>query len=98
MHENRGRPRKELSEEKKDWMIEFLSRSDMTYTNPGRQDNVYIGKVDGERKYLPRQYLLWTLKDLLDIINGSELHSSNFCAYFFGEAEFFPTLRLYQES
>ena len=47
MHENCGRPRKKLSEEKKDWMIEFLSWSDMTYTNPGRQDNVYIGKVDG---------------------------------------------------
>ena len=74
MHENRGRPRKELSEEKNDWMIELLSRSDMTYTNPGRQDNVYISKVDGEWKYLPRQYLFWTLKDLLDIINGSELH------------------------
>ena len=56
-------------------MIEFLSRSDMTYTNPGSQDNAYIGKVDGERKYLLRQYLLWNLKDLLDIINGSELHS-----------------------
>ena len=41
MHENRGRPRKELSEEKKDWMI---------YTNLGGQDNVYIGKVDGEQK------------------------------------------------
>ena len=87
MHENRGRPRKELSEEKKDWMIEFLSRSDMTYTNPGRLDNVYIGKVDGERKYLPRQYLLWTLKDLLDIINGSELHSSNFVSTFSEKSE-----------
>ena len=58
MHENRGHPRKEYSEEKKDWMIEFLSRSDMTYTNPGRQDNVHTGKVDGEPKYLSRQYLL----------------------------------------
>ena len=82
MHENRGHPRKALSEEKKDWVIEFLSRSDMTYINPGRQDNVYIGKVDGERKYLPRQYLLWTLKDLLDIINDSELHFSNFVSTF----------------
>ena len=63
-------------------MIEFLSRSDMTYTNPGCLDNVYIGKLDGERKYLPWQYLLWTLKDLLDIINGSELHSSNFVSTF----------------
>ena len=63
-------------------MIEFLSRSDMTYTNPGRQDNVHTGKVDGEPKYLSRQYLLQTLKDLLDIINGSELHSSNFVPSF----------------
>ena len=82
MQENRCRPRKELSEEKKDWMIEFLSQSDMTYINPGRQDNVYIGKVDGERKYLPQQYLLRTLKDLLDRINGGELHSSNFVSAF----------------
>ena len=81
-HENRGRLRKELSEEKKGWMIEFLSRSDMTCINPGRQDNVYIGKVDGERKYLPWQYLLWTLADLLDIINGGEIHSSNFVSTF----------------
>ena len=56
-HENRGDPRKELSEKEKDWMIEFLSRSDTTYINLGRQDNVYVGKVDGEQKYLPRQYL-----------------------------------------
>ena len=82
MQENRCRPRKELSEEKKDWMIEFLSQSDMAYINPGRQDNVYIGKVDGERKYLPQQYLLRTLKDLLDRINGGELHSSNFVSAF----------------
>ena len=82
MHENRGRPRKELSEEKKDWMVEFLGQSDMTYINPGGQDNVYMGKVDCERKYLPRQYLLRTLKDLLDRINGSELRSSNFVSTF----------------
>ena len=82
MHENRGHPRKEISEEKKDWMIEFFSRSDMTCTNPGCQDNVDTGKVDGGPKYLPRQYFLWTLKDLLDMINGSELHSSNFVPSF----------------
>ena len=69
-------------------MIEFLSRSDMTYTNPGRQDNVYIGKVHGEQKYLPRQYLLWTLKDSLDIINGSELHSSNLMSNFLEKLRF----------
>ena len=39
-----------FARKKKDWMIEFLSRSDMTYTNPDRADNVYMRNVDGERK------------------------------------------------
>ena len=57
MKENRGRPRKDLSEEQKLWMIEFLNRGDITYTNPGRKDHVYIGKIDRERRYRQRQYL-----------------------------------------
>ena len=52
-------------------MIEVLGRSDLTYTNPGRVDNVYIDKIDGERQYLPLQYLLCSLKDLHDILNGT---------------------------
>ena len=75
LHENRGRPRKQLSQEKKDWLINFLGRSDMKFTNPGGKDNKYITKVNGERIYLPKQYLLWTLRDILDIVNGE---SSNF--------------------
>ena len=71
LKETRGRPRKNLSDDKKAWLIEVLGRSDLTYTNPGRADNVYIGKIDGERQYLPRQYLLWSLKDLHDILNGT---------------------------
>ena len=35
----------------------------------GRADNMYVGKVNGEWKYLSRQYLLWWLRDLLEIIN-----------------------------
>ena len=57
MHKNRGLPRKELSEKRKDW------RSDMTYTNPGRQDNVNIRKLDGERKYLPAAVLVVNLEE-----------------------------------
>ena len=71
LKETRGRPRKNLSDDKKAWLIQVLGRSDLTYTNPGRADNVYIGKIDGERQYLPRQYLLWSLKDLHDILNGT---------------------------
>ena len=40
---------------------------------------------------MSQQYLLWTLKDLLDIINGSELHSSNFVPTF-SEKLNFPQL------
>ena len=43
----------------------------MTYTNPGQKDNVYIGKEDGERIYKQRLYLLWNLRDILDIANGT---------------------------
>ena len=75
LKETRGRPRKNLSDDKKAWLIEVLGRSDLTYTNPGRADNVYIGKIDGERQYLPRQYLLWSLKDLHDILNGTLLRT-----------------------
>ena len=67
----RGRPRKDLNEEEKDWLENFLSRIDVSYTNPGRKDHVYVGKIDGERRYKQRLYLLWTLRDLLDIANGS---------------------------
>ena len=40
LKETRGRPRKNLSVDKKAWLIEVLGRSDLTYTNPGRTDNV----------------------------------------------------------
>ena len=75
LKETPGRPRKNLSDDKKAWLIEVLGRSDLTYTNPGRADNVYICKIDGERQYLPRQYLLWSLKDLHDILNGTLLRT-----------------------
>ena len=37
--------------------------------NSGRTENVHMGKVDDERECLRYQYLLWTLKNLLKIIN-----------------------------
>ena len=71
LKETRGHPRKNLSDDKKAWLIEVLGRSDLTYTNPDRADNVYIGKIDDERQYLSCQYLLWSLKDLHDTLNGT---------------------------
>ena len=47
----RGRPRKDFNEEEKRRLETFLSRSEVKYTNPGRKDHVYVGKIDGERRY-----------------------------------------------
>ena len=68
----RGRKYEDLSEEEVKWLKNYLERPEMTYINPGKKDNVYVGKVDGKSVYVQKQYLLWTLRDTLDIINGSE--------------------------
>ena len=59
-------------------MIEFLSQSDMTYTKYGVSGQCLFRKVG------------WWVKDLLDIINGSELHSSNFVPTFSEKLSFSP--------
>ena len=51
LKENRGRRNKEINEDEKIWLIEFLKRSYITYTSRGRKDHVCIGKFNGERKY-----------------------------------------------
>ena len=78
MQENRGRPRKELREVEKIWLIEFLNRSDVSYTNPGREDHMYIGKVEGKRKYKQNQYILWPLREILFIANCAEIDEESF--------------------
>ena len=44
----------------------------MSYINPGREDNVYIGKINGTKQYVQERYLLWTLRDALGILNNQE--------------------------
>ena len=53
--ENRGRPHMKLNDEEKIWLIEFLDRSDITYTNVERKKHIQIGKLDRESKYKPKQ-------------------------------------------
>ena len=50
--------------------MEVFERSDLTYTDPGRRDHVYTGKVNDEKQYVQKRYLLWSLRDALEIING----------------------------
>ena len=37
--------------------------------NPGKKDHVYLDRSNGERKYEQKRYLLWPLRDLLNILN-----------------------------
>ena len=69
-----GRKRIDLTEEERKWLIEFLDRPDMTYTTPGRRDNVYIGKENGEKQYVQKRYLLWPLKDIVETANNNPLN------------------------
>ena len=72
LSKKQGRKYEDLSEEEVTWLKDFLERPEMTYINPGKKDNIYVGKVDGKSVYVQKQHLLWTLRDTLDIINGSE--------------------------
>ena len=51
VHNNSGRKKNKLSEEEEEWIENFLERSDITYTTPGRRDTVCVGIDGGKRKY-----------------------------------------------
>ena len=78
LKEKRGRPRKELTEREKIWLVEFLDMSDISYTNPGRKDSVYIGKINGESQYMQKKYLLWPLREIVSIANSQEAVNESF--------------------
>ena len=62
--ERRGLKAHTLTEEQQKWLDDAFDRPDITYVNPGRKDNVYVGKKDGERQYVQKRYLLWSLSEL----------------------------------
>ena len=66
-----GRPKNELTESEKERFKNFLDKPDITYATPGRKDYRYVGKVGGKSQYVQKQYLMWTLNDLLNIANGN---------------------------
>ena len=67
-----GRP-KSLTEEQNTWILEFLMQPNISYTCPGRKDQVYIGKdASGQSQYKAKHYLLWSLKELVGLINQGQ--------------------------
>ena len=70
---NRRRPKQDLDADEKSWLIDFTDRQDITRTTPGKRDQVYMGKINDKKVYETKKYFLWTLNNLLDILNGSEV-------------------------
>ena len=54
---NVGRPEK-FDDKKREEIIASLERLDISYTCPGRKEQVYCGKKDGEKLYKEKHYLL----------------------------------------
>ena len=77
-NKKRGRTEKVINDEQTAYLDEFFERPDITYINPGRKDHVYLGKVDGEKTYAQKRYLLWTLRELFEILNGEEKNPYKF--------------------
>ena len=49
----------------KDW-------SDISYTNPGRKESI-CAKTNGVKQFVPKLYLLWTIREISEIANGSDM-------------------------
>ena len=67
--EKEERKAKKLTEEQIDWFHTFLECTDITYINLSKKDYIYMGKANGVSQYTQKQNLLWTIRDLLGIIN-----------------------------
>ena len=65
-----GQEKVTLDREQKEWLREQLDRPIYSTMAPGKKDNVYKGKVDGEKQYEQKRFLLWPLRDLHDSLNG----------------------------
>lgn len=64
----------------KEVVMSFLERPDISYCKPGRRDTIYCGKNEnGEKVYKPKHYLLWSLKEVVDMFNNE--HDFNITYY-----------------
>ena len=69
--------------------------------NPGKNDNVYIGKCDGVKQYEQKRFFLWPLRDVLGILNGSEISGNECYTQMFGQnltfTLFYRFVKMHQE-
>ena len=68
----RTKKNRTLTEDQENFLLDVFERSGTTYTTTGRKDNVYVGKIDGEKTFAQKRYLFWNLRDASNIINSGE--------------------------
>ena len=68
-----GRSENALSDEEQTWLSKFLDRPDITYSHRGKSNQRYVGKENEKSVFLSIEYLLWNIRDLLNIGNGCSL-------------------------
>ena len=79
----RERKNKTLTGDQENFLVDVFELSNMTFTNPGRKDNVYIGKINGEKTFIQKRYLLEpqrylkdTMKDLSRLFDLFYIYTS----------------------
>ena len=80
--------------------MEFLNQCDIRETSLGCKNHVYFGKFNGERKYKQRQYLLWTLRDILSMAISNTSSEQSFEIRFGRElifSQLYDSLKLHKE-
>ena len=93
----RGSKKRALTEDHENFLLDVFERSDLTYTNTGRKDNLYIDKINGEKTFLQKNYLFWNLRDVLNIINTGEKSYSNKLGKVLSVACFYNFIRKHKQ-
>ena len=52
--------------------MDILECPELTYANRRRKDNMYIGKYNGEKRYIQKTHPLWRLSHALEIANSQQ--------------------------
>ena len=60
----------DLTDDERSWLPEFLGRHKITNVSLGKNDQVYMEKVTGQKHFRQKKYFMWKLNDELDIANG----------------------------
>ena len=72
-----------LTDPMKETIDEFLCNNDISYTLPGRNNQLYMGKVNGKSQFSPKRYLLWAFQELHSLlIKEAEMEGIKFSSLY----------------